>query len=1143
MPSRATRLFLLLGLLSAGAVAFAVSQFSRAFPLVEVELTLDRGGALAEARRLADRYGWGPEEFRQAASFGKADATAWNYVELEGGGEGGRALGLLEARGVPTYLWTVRHFREGSALEVRVRLAPDGTPVGFRLRLPEEEPGPDLPADSARGLAEAAAVAWGFNPGDHELVESSRTVHPGGRGDHTFVYLRPGSELGEADARVRLVVAGAELAGVEPYLRVPEGFVRRFDELRTRNEQLAMGASVFMFLVLILGGCGVGSFHLVRKGAAAWRPALLLGGVISLLLALSTLNALPLTWMGYDTALSRETFLLQTAVLAPVGILALGTVILGWIIASAEGLGRLAFPGHPAFWRLWSPDTASTRAVVGRTLGGYLVAGVELGFVVAFYLATSNLAGWWSPAEALVSPDLLATHQPWLQAVALSLMAGVWEEAVFRAVPIAGAALLGQRFGRPVLWIGAALVLQAVAFGAAHADYPQQPAYARVVELFPSALLWGFIYLRYGFLPVVLIHAVYNLSLFSIPLFSASSPGIWFHRSAVIAAGAIPLLVVGWHLLRRGMQEALPAGSTNAGWRGGPAPAATPWMDGAPTPTPGMGGVDAPGTTLPASSGTPAASLPSPTPLPPWAPWGALAAGLFCWFLSLTPTPDHLRLDWTRGEAVEAARGGVSERGGNPDEGWTTLVRTREVPGAPARFLWRNGGAELYGEAAGSYLPGAAWEVRLARFQGPVEERAEEWRVRVQDGGVERVAHRLPEARPGARLSQGEARPVALAAAEAHRPLPGPGLEEVEARSQDRPERLDWTFTFRDPALPLPEGAEARITVLVSGDRLTDVFRGIHLPESWQREERERQVRWILTLLPLGAVGGTLFLVALVGGVAGVARGRIPGGPVLLLGSGLAGVLLLQALNGLQGRMAEAPTTAGLGTHLSQLLLGNLVAAAVTASALALVTGFTLHLAASVSRVGSRSTLLAGGGAGVLVAGVLSLLPGPDTPPSPPASLEGAAAYLPWLASTLDLPAALLGLAALLFLAAGVTGRLAEQGWSAARTALALTALGAFLIPGGMDTPLGIRAAAGAGLGLLFFLAGSAGRRWGPEFLVGAAGGVAALSLLEPVLAPPYPGAAAGGAVGLAALAAVMAAALPFLRAAAGPRPSGSVSG
>ena len=78
---------------------------------------------------------------------------------------------------------------------------------------------------------------------------------------------------------------------------------------------------------------------------------------------------------------------------------------------------------------------------------------------------------------------MLAAYFPWLSSIAISLQAGFWEECLFRAIPTAGAALLGQRYGRSRLWIAGAFLLQMIIFGAAHANYPAQPAYARVVEL------------------------------------------------------------------------------------------------------------------------------------------------------------------------------------------------------------------------------------------------------------------------------------------------------------------------------------------------------------------------------------------------------------------------------------------------------------------------------------------------------------------------------------------------------------------------------------------------------------------------------------------------------------------------------------
>ena len=101
----------------------------------------------------------------------------------------------------------------------------------------------------------------------------------------------------------------------------------------------------------------------------------------------------------------------------------------------------------------------------------------------------------------------------------MALQAGFMEECLFRAVPLSLAALIGARFGIAPSAIACTLVLQAVVFGAAHANYPGFPAYSRPVELFGPALIWGLIFLRFGLLPTVILHAVFDLVLMSIPVF------------------------------------------------------------------------------------------------------------------------------------------------------------------------------------------------------------------------------------------------------------------------------------------------------------------------------------------------------------------------------------------------------------------------------------------------------------------------------------------------------------------------------------------------------------------------------------------------------------------------------------------------
>ncbi len=463
--TRRPGLWILFALLSAAGLLVATRLFPTAFPIVTLDLAMDRETAVSQAEAVARRYGWGPPEARMAATFGQTDPEVQTYVELEAGGRDA-FVGLAERGIYQPYVWTVRRFAEGAVEESRVRFTPAGEPYGFRLRLSEDDPGSgNVPEADARAVAERTASEWGVDLSSFELLESSEERHPGGRIDHAFVFERTDATVEDGRFRLRIRVAGHRASELAHFVHVPEAFSQRYGDMRSANDAIALASqSVFLVLFLLLGGVG-GTALLMRKRWVVWRPPLAWGALIALLLGLGIANVLPLSWMEYDPAVSVRTFLAgQLASAAAAAVI--GTPLLAFVFLAGESLGRRAFPGHLQQWRFWSPEVAASTPALGRTAGAYLLLGLQLGYVVLFYLATSRLEGWWSPAEAVVQPDLLATPQPWLLAVSTSLFAAFWEESAFRAIPIACAALLGARYGRKSLWIWGAVALQAVVFAA-----------------------------------------------------------------------------------------------------------------------------------------------------------------------------------------------------------------------------------------------------------------------------------------------------------------------------------------------------------------------------------------------------------------------------------------------------------------------------------------------------------------------------------------------------------------------------------------------------------------------------------------------------------------------------------------------------
>ena len=377
---------------------------------------------------------------------------------------------------------------------------------------------------------------WGVDFDRYRALTASSVTRPGKRVDHEFVYERrldSAPPIGDGRFRLRMVVAGDRLTQLQRFVFVPEAFGRRYETMRSVNNLIAAAASIVAGLAYGLGGCLIGLIWLMRRHAVRWAPSAKWAAVVALLTPAPGLAGIAGSWYGYDTATSASTHLI-TRIAARCSAASMTGLLLTVVFATAEGSAARRSPDHPQLWRTWRRPSAASRAVWGRTLAGYAWIGFDLAFIASFYFVVQRYLGWWSPSDSLIDPNILGRPLPWIGPVSMALQAGMMEESLFRAIPLAGAALLGRRFGREKAFVVVALVLQAIVFGCAHANYPGQPAYARPVELFLPSLIWGLVYLRYGLVPGMLFHFGFDLVLMSIPLFVTAAPGIALDRAIVI---------------------------------------------------------------------------------------------------------------------------------------------------------------------------------------------------------------------------------------------------------------------------------------------------------------------------------------------------------------------------------------------------------------------------------------------------------------------------------------------------------------------------------------------------------------------------------------------------------------------------------
>jgi hypothetical protein len=455
------------------------------------------------------------------------------------------------------------------------------------VRLKEGAPGAALDATAARRIAEdGATTRWRADLTRFGLVEQGQDRRPSGRVDHSFTYERSDVTFSEGRVRLRLVVSGDRLTAVTYSVKIAEAFTRRYTSMRSANELIGVGSVVGLVLLYVIGGIGVGLFFMMRRRYVLWRTAAIWGTAVGGLQALAMINELPLAWMLYDTAIPRSTFIAQQ--IALVGATLVGSsVFFALSFTAAETLSRRAFGRHPQLWRAWGRQQGASIQILGRTVGGYLLVSIFFAYGVLLYLVMTKVFGWWSPAEALVHPDVLATYAPWLSAIANSFQAGFWEESLFRAVPIAGAALIGDRFGKRNLFLVIGFVVQAIVFGAGHAPYPNQPAYARPVELIIPSIGFGLLYLYFGLVPGIILHFTFDVVWFALPIFLAKAPGIWFQQLMVVLLTLVTLWIVIWRRMQVGRWTELAPDDYNAAWQ--PPPARERTVEPIAVPRPALG--------------------------------------------------------------------------------------------------------------------------------------------------------------------------------------------------------------------------------------------------------------------------------------------------------------------------------------------------------------------------------------------------------------------------------------------------------------------------------------------------------------------------------------------------------------------------
>jgi membrane protease YdiL (CAAX protease family) len=297
-----------------------------------LSLSVDTRSAQARAGEILRQRGLDPNSYHHAVLLVNATDPVTNEFLRERGGIA--HLDDIYARQVPGALWRVRYFRDSQPEEYAVILRPDGSLHAIRHTLAEAAPGASLSKEDAVVRAEKfLRDEKKIDLRQWALVEAQSDKRPH-RIDHTLTWQEnagldsgvgsASDSAGHAYARIELVVLGDEVTNFRTYIKIPDEWRRKQEELTLPRTILNYGLPILFFV-----GWGITALILFLKNLRSeearsipWKrlSRWALWGLVAYFLVFALGSRIPTSLNMYNTAIPFKTWL---------GIIGIGALLGG----------------------------------------------------------------------------------------------------------------------------------------------------------------------------------------------------------------------------------------------------------------------------------------------------------------------------------------------------------------------------------------------------------------------------------------------------------------------------------------------------------------------------------------------------------------------------------------------------------------------------------------------------------------------------------------------------------------------------------------------------------------------------------------------------------------------------------------------
>lgn len=434
------------------------------------------------------------------------------------------------------FFWKIRFFKELKKQEYIIYISPrTGKIIGFTHLIDGLEYRQDFGKDHARQISEL------FLKNNFDLNLDKYDFHGEKikryekRAEYFFSWEKKGVYIpwkqgqGGAKLLLEVTVAGNEVR--EFYrndLELPEKFLRYIEN------QLVLGEFLYRIYYFLLLGLLACSITIALRRKQDFVPRLTkkwyyyVSGFLVIVNVVDIFNNLQNIIMAYPTSASLSSFfgLSFMRLLFNLSFLALSFIMPG---IAGESLCSEVFPKHKysAFFS-YIKSGFFNRQLASSVLLGYFVWVIMLGIQATIFYFGQRYLGVWREWHTMT--DLSSAYVPLFSMFVISITASLKEEIIFR---IFGISLAKKYLKNSVL----ALVVISFIWGMGHTMYAIFPVWFRIVEITLIGIIYGVIFLKFGVVPLIVAHYLFNV-------FWGSAAYILGKSSLALFLGSVGVLLI-----------------------------------------------------------------------------------------------------------------------------------------------------------------------------------------------------------------------------------------------------------------------------------------------------------------------------------------------------------------------------------------------------------------------------------------------------------------------------------------------------------------------------------------------------------------------------------------------------------------------